>query len=167
MTDETVIVGEAEAGDQAAIDAINEAAFGGRVEADLVVALRQSGDAVLELVAETGNAIVGHVLLSRLQAPRHCLALAPVSVLPQHQRMGIGSMLIRRAVAWAEAHGWAAIFLLGDPAYYRRFGFCVKKADRFETDYPKAFFMALDLQPQAFAGLAGRVIYPAAFEEVS
>lgn len=139
------------------------AAFDQTAEADLVDALRESGDAVISLVAEEDGEIVGHILFSRLQAPDRCIALAPVSVTPGRQNQGIGSTLIREGLARAEGDGWQAVFLLGDPEYYRRFGFAVATADKFETEYPKPYFMALELTPNSLDERSGAVIYAPPF----
>ncbi len=86
------------------------AAFDQAVEADLVDALRESGDAVISLVAEDDGELVGHIMFSKLQAPDQCIALAPVSVTPSRQIQGIGSRLIREGLARANRDGWQAVF---------------------------------------------------------
>ena len=149
--------------DDGLISQVIEDAFGQSDEADLVDALCLSGDTVFSLVADDAGEIVGQILLSKLQAPEQCLALAPVSVLPNRQNQGIGSELIQQSIVRAKTEGWLAIFLLGEPAYYERFGFTTYAADKFETEYPKSYFMALELSPNALAPLAGRVTYPSAF----
>lgn len=154
---------ETTATDHVSIRALVESAFGRKAEADLVDALRASGDAVLELVADSEGRILGHILLSKLQAPPNCLALAPVSVAPDDQNRGIGSALIREAVDRAKYAGWSAIFVLGDPAYYVRFGFDVDKAATFETEYPAAYFMVLELEDATLERLSGKVEYAAPF----
>jgi putative acetyltransferase len=131
--------------DGAAIARVVAAAFGQDDEARLAAALRASGDAVISLVAEDGGEIVGHVLLSRMTAPFPALALAPVSVAPARQRSGVGSALVREAIARARDEGWGAIFVLGDPAYYRRFGFEAETAAGFSSPYAGEHFMALTL----------------------
>ena len=80
----------------------------------------------LELVAEDGGAVVGHVLAAtgRLDGRESAVAgVAPVCVGPAHQRRGIGSALVRELVRLAEGRDWPLLVLLGDPAFYRRFGF--------------------------------------------
>ena len=139
------------------------AAFDQGTEADLVDALRDSGDAVLSLVADDDGEIVGHVLLSKLRAPDQCVALAPVSVTPGRQNQGIGSKLIFEGLARARRDGWRAMFVLGEPGYYQRFGFNAATAEKFETPYPKPYFMALKLAPHALNGRAGEVIYAPPF----
>jgi len=121
------------------------AAFGRNAEAELVEVLRRDGDCVVSLVADDSERIIGHVLLSKMEAPFRALALAPVSVVPARQRSGIGSALIRAAIERAQAEAWAAIFVLGDPGYYERFGFNRKLAEGFSSPYAGEHFMALSL----------------------
>lgn len=97
-----------------------DAAFGGQAESRLVDALRADGDLALSLVAENAGAIVGHLALSPVTAPFPALALAPLAVAPAQQRRGIGAALIAAAQALRPD---ATIIVLGDPAYYGRFGF--------------------------------------------
>jgi putative acetyltransferase len=114
------------AADLAAIHAVHTAAFPTRLEADLVDALRANGHAIVSLVARVDDVVVGHVLLSPVTISRdgaviaHGLGLAPVAVLPSHQGRGIGAALIRAALQRATA---PFCVVLGDPAYYTRFGF--------------------------------------------
>lgn len=131
------------------IDAIHRVitdAFGQSDEADLVGALRHAGDAIVSLVAEEDGEIVGHVLLSKMEAPFRALALAPLAVTPDRQRSGIGSTLVRDALHRAREAGWDAVFVLGDPGYYGRFGFSVEAARGFRSPYAGAHFMMLALQ---------------------
>lgn len=149
--------------DIAAVRAVVTEAFGQVAEADLVDSLRDSGDSIISLVAEEQGAIVGHILFSKLQAPGQCLALAPVSVAPGHQKQGVGSRLIKDGLARAKDDQWKAVFVLGEPDYYTRFGFDLTLAEKFETDYPKPYFMALELAPNALAERDGAIIYAAPF----
>jgi len=82
-----------------------------------------------------------------MDAPFPALALAPVSVIPARQRGGIGSLLIKEAVNRARTKGWAAIFVLGDPNYYERFGFNRDEAMGFTSPYAGHHFMVLKLSP--------------------
>ena len=149
--------------DVVAIRRVVAAAFKQAEEADLVDALRESGDTVITLVAEEGNEIIGHILFSKLQAPDQSVALAPVSVMPNRQNEGIGSRLIREGLARAEFEGWQAVFLVGEPEFYRRFGFDVGLAKKFETDYPKPYFMTRELKEGSLSERSGAVIYAAPF----
>lgn len=152
--------------DVSAVRRVVTSAFGQAAEADLVDALRRSGDVVISRIASADGGVIGHILFSQLQAPVKCLALAPVSVIPERQGRGIGSALIRDGLAQARKDGWQAIFVLGEPAYYQRFGFSVALADKFETPYPKPYFMALDLASGALDARDGPVIYAPAFLEL-
>lgn len=148
--------------DIAAIRHAVSAAFGGAAEAGLVERLRAEGDGVLSLVALVGPALVGHVFLSRMRAPFRALALAPVSVQPQSQRAGVGSLLIRAALRRARDDGWQAAFVLGDPAYYRRFGFDPAAAAGFVSPYAGPHLMAAVLLPPV-PTTTGRVCHATAF----
>jgi len=145
------------------VHALNCAAFNQRTEANLVDMLRASGDAIISLVAEDDGEIVGHILFSRLMTPPRCLALAPVAVLPDRQNEGIGTSLIRKGLAVAKQSRWLAVFVLGDPEYYERFGFSVEDADPFEAPYPKEYMMALALAPGVLATMERTLAYAAPF----
>ncbi|MBI1237997.1 MAG: GNAT family N-acetyltransferase [Alphaproteobacteria bacterium] len=159
----------AAAGEGRAVRYIEEAAFGQPDEANLVSALVRDGDAIFSLVAEVDGKLLGHALFSALAVIfedriERALALAPVAVLPEHQRQGIGSALIRDGLGRAAATGWSAAFVLGDPAYYTRFGFSVEAAAPLESPYAGPHFMASELRAGALVGESGRVVYPQAFE---
>jgi putative acetyltransferase len=114
--------------DIAAIQAVNRQAFGQADEAVLVDALRDGGFAVASLVAEDAGRIVGHILFSRLPVAAggrivEGAALAPMAVMPDRQREGIGSALVRAGLVACRAAGIAAVVVLGHPDYYPRFGF--------------------------------------------
>jgi putative acetyltransferase len=114
--------------DVEAVRAVTAAAFSGPScpEVRLLDELRVT-DAWLgrfSLVAVAGSAVVGHVLGSRAvvdAAP--VLALGPLSVHPDHQRRGVGKALVHTLLGAADARDEPLVVLLGDPAYYGRFGF--------------------------------------------
>ena len=114
-------------GDAAAIHALNTGAFGRAAEADLVEALRAAHALDTSLVVERDGRIVGHVALSPVSVQGAfmpgILGLAPLAVAPDCQRQGIGARLVEAALAAAKAGGGKVVVVLGDPAYYRRFGF--------------------------------------------
>ncbi len=151
-------------GDTLGIRAVLEAAFGGAAEADLVDALRADGDIILALVAEQHGNIAGYVAFPRLNLDLDGRAvpvagLAPVGVMPAVQRQGTGVTLIRDGLARLKDRGDRLVFVLGDPAYYSRFGFHV--ADGFVSPYTGPYFQVLRLAPDA--PNSGAVAYPAAF----
>lgn len=138
-----MLIRNAESADDEAIDRILKAAFETDAEARLTQALRASGDVRLELVAEQNGIIYGTVLLSILVSPKSCLGLGPIAVLPEEQTKGIGNALMHESVALAKKQNWRGIFLLGNPAYYSRFGFSVETAAPFKSAFPAAYMQAL------------------------
>ncbi|MGO1069356.1 GNAT family N-acetyltransferase [Lysobacter sp. CA199] len=157
-----------QAAHRAQIHAITRAAFGGDDEADLVERLREEGWVRLSLVAVEDEEVVGHVLFTALPVivdgrTVDALCLAPVSVRPDYQRSGVGSMLIRDALARLADSGFEAVIVLGHPAYYPRFGFSAALAAKLAAPFSGEAFMALELVEGALRGQSGRVRYPAAF----
>jgi putative acetyltransferase len=110
----------------------------------LVDVLRDANDLVISLVAVENDRVVGHIALSKIAAPFPALALAPVSVLPERQRHGIGSALIREAISRSKSE-WTAIFVLGNPDFYHRFAFETRLATGFSSPYAGRHFMAYAL----------------------
>ena len=153
--------------DFAPVRAAVREAFGQVDEADLVERLHGDDEVVASLVAEIDNAIVGHILFSRLpivvgEREIAGAALAPVAVLPRFQWQGIGSALIRCGLRRCAESGCEAVVVLGHPGYYPRFGFSAALAQRLDAPFSGAAFMALELVPGALAG-GGTVRYAAAF----
>lgn len=140
-----------------------EASFGRHDEVLLIEALRKEKSIVHEWVATLQEELVGHLIMSRLRKPKGCLALAPVSVTPEHQGEGIGSALIHAALEEAEEAGWVAAFVLGDPDYYGRFGFDVSAAGDFETPFVSEFTAAAVFDTGGFSGLSREIEYAKAF----
>jgi putative acetyltransferase len=87
-------------------------------------------------------------------------------VRPDRQRRGIGGALIRAGLDRARGEGWEAVIVLGDPAYYPRFGFSAAQACHLAAPFSGEAFMALALRPGALDGV-GRVVYPPAFDLVA
>jgi putative acetyltransferase len=158
-----MIIRDEAGGDLEAVYRVVDAAFGQPDEARLVQALHAAGDVVVSLVAEEDGAVVGHVLLSKMSAPFRALALAPVSVAPARQNSGIGSALVRALIERAGLAGYEAIFVLGEPAYYARFGFDLALAAGFSSPYAGEHFMALALSPP-LPTLTGALRHAPAFE---
>jgi putative acetyltransferase len=158
-------------GDENAIRRLNELAFDGPVEADLIDALRGSEAWLPEfsLVADDGAGIVGHVLFSvvRLDSGPELLSLGPMAVLPERQRGGVGGALIRRGLELAQSSAYPLVVVLGHPAYYPRFGFQPARGYGIETPYeaPDEAWMALPL-PRYDEAIRGTVVYPPAWSDV-
>jgi putative acetyltransferase len=153
------------ASDRDAVAQVVTAAFGRADEADLVARLRADEDVLFELVAEEDGEIVGHILFSRLWADRSELygALAPLAVHPDRHRQGLGQKLTRAGIESAREFGCHGLLVLGDPAYYGRFGFAAETASQVKAPFSGlAAFQALALEDNAFER-AMSVGYPSAF----
>ncbi|MFK7902461.1 MAG: GNAT family N-acetyltransferase [Nitratireductor sp.] len=150
---------------------ITKTAFGSAQEAKLVESLLPSQEETISLIAKVGKEVAGHVLLTKVKAKNQnklkAMALAPLSVLPKYREMQIGSQLVRQAIITASENKYDALFVLGDPLYYERFGFKQKAANGFKTPWPKTHFMALELKPNKLADKSDELIYPQAFEKLN
>jgi putative acetyltransferase len=151
------------AADFVGIRGVEEDAFPTRAEADLVDRLRTDGDAVFSLLAILEDQIVGHVMFSRMRTPPNTLGLGRVAVSTPHRRKGIAASLIREGLRRATVTGWKGVFVLGDPAYYCRFGFDAVLAAGFTSRYSGPHLLALVLQPDGLPVEKGSLEYAAAF----
>jgi putative acetyltransferase len=154
------------------IHRVNEAAFGSSLEATLVDALREHAADVISLVAEDNGQIVGHVMFSPVRVEGaegvRSMALAPMAVAPDRQRAGIGSQLVHAGLAECARRGVEAVFVVGHPPYYPRFGFTRASAFgiacEFEVDDDA--FMVVEVVPAALKGTTGTVYFHEAFKAV-
>lgn len=116
-----------QAGDAPAVRSVHQAAFPTPVEADLVDRLRAAGKVAVSLVAVDDERIVGHILFSPVtfDPPVDVVAfgLAPMAVMPGHEKHGVGRRLVQNGLAECHARGACMVVVLGDPPYYQRFGF--------------------------------------------
>lgn len=131
--------------------------------AELVDALRRNGNLTLSLVAELDGDVVAHVGFSPVgfdpQPPRlRAVQLSPLAVLPPHQGRGIGGALVIEGIARCRDLGFDAMFLLGHPSYYPRFGF--RPAREFGVHYQddRDASMGLELREGALAGIDARLV---------
>ncbi|MBC2253598.1 N-acetyltransferase [Listeria welshimeri] len=158
-----------------AIRRVNEEAFKGTVEADLIESIRSSDyyQPSLSLVVEAfdGN-IVGYLMFSEISleaagGSRFILALAPLAVLPEYQGSRIGSKLMEEGIRLAREKAYPAIAVLGHADFYPRFGFISSEqfGIRAPFDVPAEYFMLLELYDGSLENLAGTIHYPAAFSE--
>jgi putative acetyltransferase len=167
----TATIRPATPNDEAAIRAVHEAAFPTPLEAGLVEALTTDGDAVISLIAAAGDAVLGHVLLSRMRVVGdgrnyRALGLGPVGVTPAEQKRGIGAALIEAGLEAARARNEELVFVLGEPAYYRRFGFAARTAAPFSSPYAGPYFMALATGSGIPLPAQGRAAYAPAFSRL-
>ena len=168
-----LIIRVSTAEDADAIDAVIRAAFAGtefghQGEAELVRMIEADGDALVSLVAERDDAIVGHVLFSRMDVEADgariaAAGLAPVSVAPERQGQGIGGALIRAGLEAVRGQGHRMSFVLGHEAYYPRFGYSPELAARFVSPFAGPHFMAMMLDSDAPWPRGGRADYAPAF----
>jgi putative acetyltransferase len=130
MNPKIVIRSETEA-DVSAITEVTVAAFktleiSHHTEQFIIAALRAAKALTVSLVAEADGRVIGHIAFSPVtisDGTRNWYGLGPVSVLPEYQRRGIGSALIREGLSRLKALGAGGCCLVGHPEYYRRFGF--------------------------------------------
>ena len=160
-----------QAGDVSGIHGVNASAFSTPAEANLVDSLRNAGGMALSLVAENREGIVGHLLLSLVSVDginTPSAGLGPVAVLPAFQRRGIGSALVRSALAACPSLGIQSVFVLGHPEYYPRFGFipASRFSLRFTAEVPDAAFLAVEIVPGCLAKASGLVRFRPEFDGV-
>ncbi|HCW3321296.1 TPA: N-acetyltransferase [Listeria monocytogenes] len=161
--------------DYEAIRRVNEEAFKGTVEADLIESIRTSDyyQPGLSLVAEAEDGlIVGYIMFSEISLEaagrsRFILALAPLAVLPAYQGTRFGSRLMEEGIRLSREKAYPAIAVLGHADYYPRFGFIPSEQFAIPApfDVPAEYFMLLELYDGSLENLAGTIHYPAAFSE--
>ena len=160
-------------GEETAIRDVNEQAFGRTEEAALVDAIRKRDAIALSMVAAENSRVVGHILFTPVtikgaDSEFQALGLGPVAVLPSHQHKGVGSELLRKGLDRCRKLGHEIIVVVGEPAFYSRFGFVAAKGKGIdcEFDVPDEVFMVLELRENALAGRAGVVYYQNEFRDV-
>jgi putative acetyltransferase len=168
-----VTIREEEVRDIGAIRKINEAAFGGPAEANVVDKLRQICDDYSSVVAIDGDEIVGHVMFSpaiieNSDGVIRGMGLAPIAVLPNHQRRGVGTALIERGLAKMREKGCPFVIVLGHADYYRRFGFVPASRYNLKSQWegiPDEAFMIMVFDEKLLEGVYGVAKYREEFNE--
>ena len=168
---EAIVIRSSTPDDIDAIARVHREAFRRDDEARLVEALVAGEFARISLVATLADDVVGHIFFSSVRIlgsgrELSALALAPLAVLPAHQRRGIGSRLAREGLRECERQRIDVVLVLGDPHFYERCGFSVELARSLQCRYSGAHFMAKELIPGALAGIAARIDYPQAFDKL-
>lgn len=153
---------------------VHDRAFGQPEEGRIVEKLRHSCSDLLSLVAIAENRIVGHILFSpaTIDGPHGVIqgmGLAPMAVLPEYQRQGIGTKLIHSAITLLKDSSCPFIIVLGHEEYYPRFGFSPASNHGLKCQWegvPDNAFMALMLDKSVMDGISGVVKYRDEFNEV-
>jgi putative acetyltransferase len=160
--------------DASQIRHVNELAFGQPAEADLVDTLRRTCAEALSLVAEDDDGvIVGHILFTPVVVDGRLalgMGLGPMAVLPDHQRQGIGSQLVRRGLDSLRERGCPFVVVVGHPEYYPRFGFEPASLHGLACQWDgvrDSAFMVLILDLNAMTGVSGVAKYREEFDEVA
>ncbi len=159
--------------DIAGVRAINEMAFDGTEEAKIVDSLRNACPDAVSLVAVEDERILGHILFSPVlvsggQEVTRGMGLAPMAVLPERQRQGIGSMLVQTGIKEMRERNCPFIIVLGHPEYYPRFGFVPASNHGLSCQWdgiPDEAFMVLILDEAAMADVSGTARYRGEFDQ--
>jgi putative acetyltransferase len=158
--------------DYPAVHKVNELAFGSPNEAVLIGKLRAVADPYISLVAEKAGQVVGHIFFSPVSieisdSASLALGLGPMAILPDHQKQGLGSQLVREGLKECLRIGCEVVVVVGHPDYYPRFGFVSAKQKGLSCEYPvpDEVFMVLELKPAAPDGRRGLVKYLPEFND--
>ncbi|WP_187372793.1 GNAT family N-acetyltransferase [Vibrio mimicus] len=152
-----------------AVDELLKTVFATEAEANLVMALRENGRRTLSLVAcDDEGVIIGHVMFSPVTVDGEDLnwqGLAPLAVKEEYRRQGIGAELVKEGLSSLGELGYPACVVLGDPAYYSRFGF--EDAAQYQLhcawEVPQGAFRVVALWERELDGRRGLVEYSPEF----
>jgi putative acetyltransferase len=169
---EVVTIRQERSGDEEGIRLVNSRAFGQPAEAGIVDTLRSTCPEGVSFVAEREGQVVGHILFTPavIEAQNRKvwgMGLAPVSVLPELQRQGIGSELVRAGLDEMRKMRQPFVIVLGHPEYYPRFGFVRASSYGIHSQWdgvPDEAFMILVLDEAALRGVQGVGKYRAEFD---
>lgn len=164
-------------GDRAAVFGVQSAAFPSPAEARLVDRLREQATPLVSLVADTRDGVQGHVMFTPVThepsaggppADLGLFGLAPLAVAPDWQGMGLGAGLAKAGLKRVQLVGARACVVLGDPKYYRRFGFRAASDWGLSLPFPvpTGAFQAIEFQDGALGGAEGTIQYHPAFADL-
>jgi putative acetyltransferase len=154
---------DAQAIEAATACAFRDAPHTSHTEQHIVESLRRAGKLAISLVAEADGSVIGHVAISPVSISDGAsgwFGLGPISVLPQHQRRGVGSQLVREALRLLRGRGASGCVVLGEPEFYGRFGF-QPDPDLVLPGVPPEYFQAIRLDSSKSRGT---VTYHEAFD---
>ncbi len=153
---------DSQAIEELTVSAFLNASHTSHTEQYIVNALRRAGKLAISLVAEADGVVIGHIAISPVSVSDGAsswFGLGPISVLPQHQRRGVGSQLMREALRVLRGRGASGCVVLGEPLYYGRFGFQADP-DLVLPGVPPEYFQALSF---GLSRPRGTVTYHEAF----
>ncbi|MEY4921598.1 MAG: hypothetical protein RLY17_315 [Pseudomonadota bacterium] len=156
--------------DAPGIDALLRKAFKQDAEAELVQQLREDGLLTLGIVAtDDEGGIVGYAAFSPVDVggeDRQWVALAPLAVDESLRRQGLAEKLVYEGLDTLNEFGYAAVVLLGDPVYYRRFGFvpAVRHQLTCRWSGTEDVFQVYALAEDALTGADGEVVFSTPFD---
>mgnify|MGYP001139491531 CR=1 FL=1 len=159
--------------DIAAVRTINEAAFGDTAEASTVDTLRNACPDAVSLVAVEDDTILGHIFFTPVHVSGGSgavqgMGLAPMAVLPERQRQGIGSLLVQAGIDAMRERGCQFVIVVGHAEYYPRFGFVPASKHGLSCQWegvPDEAFMVLILDESAMVGVSGTAAYREEFDQ--
>lgn len=159
--------------DYDAVQIVNDRAFGTPEEGRIINKLRKVCRETLSLVAVSGKEIVGHVFFSPAaidfeETQVIGMGLAPLAVLPEYQKQGIGLLLVKEGLRRIKETDCPFIIVLGDPKYYSRFGFERASIYGLKCQWdglPEEAFRVLVLNKPVLAGISGVAKYRSEFDE--
>lgn len=141
--------------------------FSSEAESNLVRKLFSGEDILVNLVYQSSDQILGNIIISKIKmhpdVGLFCGGVGPLAVRPSHQFKGIGSQLMKAAIIECSNLGVDALFVLGDPNYYKRFNFEVSKI---RSDYNAKNFQELQLTGNCLNDLQAKISYADAFSTV-
>lgn len=155
-----------------AIDRLLKSTFDTDAEANLVMKLRENGHLTLSLVASTDDGeVIGHAMFSPVTVQGQDIGwqgLAPVAVDESYRKQGLASQLIREGFSSLVEFGYPACVVVGDPAYYSRFGFEPVEKHGFTSQWqlPDGIFQIAGLVDGVFEGYDGLIEYCPEFSEL-
>ena len=141
--------------------------FASEAESNLVRKLFSGEDILVNLVYQSSDQILGNIIISKIKmhpdVGLFCGGVGPLAVRPSHQFKGIGSQLMKAAIIECSNLGVDALFVLGDPNYYKRFNFEVSKI---RSDYNAKNFQELQLTGNCLNDLQAKISYADAFSTI-
>jgi putative acetyltransferase len=150
------IISDIEAISKVTIAAFQNLAISNHTEQFIINALRDANALTISLVAEVDGKVVGHIAFSPIAISDGSLnwyGLGPISVLPKYQKQGIGKALILKGLSLLKDMGGQGCALVGDPNYYKRFGF-KNIPDLIHEGIPQEVFLVLPFDKKIPQGIA-------------